>query len=130
MAVLDNWIEDIIATGYVAIDTETDGLDAVSCRLVGISLATRPGDACYIPLAHGIGEGLALADDVPSQLAEADVLARLKPLLQDASIMKILQNAKFDLQVLGQRKIEVHPVEDTMLMSYALAAGQRGHGMD
>ena len=130
MAVLDNWIEDIIATGYVAIDTETDGLDAVSCRLVGISLATRPGQACYIPLAHGIGEGLALADDVPSQLAEADVLARLKPLLQDASIMKILQNAKFDLQVLGQRKIEVHPVEDTMLMSYALAAGQRGHGMD
>jgi len=129
-AVLDNWIEDIIATGYVAIDTETDGLDAVSCRLVGISLATRPGHACYIPLAHGIGEGLALADDVPSQLAEADVLARLKPLLQDASIMKILQNAKFDLQVLGQRKIEVHPVEDTMLMSYALAAGQRGHGMD
>ncbi|MEC8518157.1 MAG: DNA polymerase I, partial [Pseudomonadota bacterium] len=130
MAVLDNWIEDIIATGYVAIDTETDGLDAVNCRLVGISLATRPGHACYIPLAHGIGEGLALADDVPSQLAEADVLARLKPLLQDASIMKILQNAKFDLQVLGQRKIEVHPVEDTMLMSYALAAGQRGHGMD
>ena len=130
MAVLDNWIEDIIATGYVAIDTETDGLDAVSCRLVGISLATRPGHACYIPLAHGIGEGLALADDVPSQLAEADVLARLKPLLQDASIMKILQNAKFDLQVLGQRNIEVHPVEDTMLMSYALAAGQRGHGMD
>jgi len=130
MAVLDNWIEDIIATGYVAIDTETDGLDAVSCRLVGISLATCPGHACYIPLAHGIGEGLALAGDVPSQLAEADVLARLKPLLQDASIMKILQNAKFDLQVLGQRKIEVHPVEDTMLMSYALAAGQRGHGMD
>ena len=130
MAVLDNWIEDIVATGYVAIDTETDGLDAVNCRLVGISLATRPGHACYIPLAHGIGEGLALADDVPSQLAEADVLARLKPLLQDASIMKILQNAKFDLQVLGQRKIEVHPVEDTMLMSYALAAGQRGHGMD
>lgn len=130
MAVLDNWIEDIIATGYVAIDTETDGLDAVSCRLVGISLATRPGHACYIPLAHGIGEGLALADDVPSQLAEADVLVRLKPLLQDASIMKILQNAKFDLQVLGQRKIEVHPVEDTMLMSYSLAAGQRGHGMD
>ncbi len=130
MAVLDNWIEDIIATGYVAIDTETDGLDAVSCRLVGISLATRPGHACYIPLAHGIGEGLALTDEVPSQLAEADVLARLKPLLQDASIMKILQNAKFDLQVLGQRKIEVHPVEDTMLMSYALAAGQRGHGMD
>lgn len=130
MTVLDNWIEAAIASGYVAIDTETDGLDAVSCRLVGLSLATRPGHACYIPLAHGIGEGLALADDVPQQLAETDVLARLKPLLQDASIMKILQNAKFDLQVLTQRKIEVHPVEDTMLMSYALAAGQRGHGMD
>ena len=130
MTVLDNWIEAAIASGYVAIDTETDGLDAVSCRLVGVSLATRPGHACYIPLAHGIGEGLALADDVPQQLAETDVLARLKPLLQDASIMKILQNAKFDLQVLTQRKIEVHPVEDTMLMSYALAAGQRGHGMD
>ncbi|HAK98877.1 MAG TPA: DNA polymerase I, partial [Rhodobiaceae bacterium] len=119
-----------VSSGHVAIDTETDGLDAVSCRLVGVSLATRPGHACYIPLAHGIGEGLALADDVPQQLAEADVLARLKPLLQDASIMKILQNAKFDLQVLTQRKIDVYPVEDTMLMSYALAAGQRGHGMD
>ena len=130
MTVLDTWIEAAIASGYVAIDTETDGLDAVSCRLVGVSLATRPGHACYIPLAHGICEGLALADDVPQQLAETDVLARLKPLLQDASIMKILQNAKFDLQVLTQRKIEVHPVEDTMLMSYALAAGQRGHGMD
>lgn len=130
MAVLDNWIEAAIASGHVAIDTETDGLNAVSCRLVGVSLATRPGHACYIPLAHGIGEGLALADDVPQQLAEVDVLARLKPILQDASIMKILQNAKFDLQVLTQRKIDVHPVEDTMLMSYALAAGQRGHGMD
>ncbi len=127
---LDNWIEAAVSSGHVAIDTETDGLDAVSCRLVGVSLATRPGHACYIPLAHGIGEGLALADDVPQQLAEADVLARLKPLLQDASIMKILQNAKFDLQVLTQRKIDVYPVEDTMLMSYALAAGQRGHGMD
>ncbi|HCV49385.1 MAG TPA: DNA polymerase I, partial [Rhodobiaceae bacterium] len=130
IAVLDNWIEAAVSNGHVAIDTETDGLDAVSCRLVGVSLATRPGHACYIPLAHGIGEGLALADDVPQQLAEADVLARLKPLLQDASIMKILQNAKFDLQVLTQRKIDVYPVEDTMLMSYALAAGQRGHGMD
>ena len=130
IAVLDNWIEAAVSSGHVAIDTETDGLDAVSCRLVGVSLATRPGHACYIPLAHGIGEGLALADDVPQQLAEADVLARLKPLLQDASIMKILQNAKFDLQVLTQRKIDVYPVEDTMLMSYALAAGQRGHGMD
>ena len=130
IAVLDYWIEVAVSSGHVAIDTETDGLDAVSCRLVGVSLATRPGHACYIPLAHGIGEGLALADDVPQQLAEADVLARLKPLLQDASIMKILQNAKFDLQVLTQRKIDVYPVEDTMLMSYALAAGQRGHGMD
>ena len=130
IAVLDNWIEAAVSSGHVAIDTETDGLDAVSCRLVGVSLATRPGHACYIPLAHGIGEGLALADDVPQQLAEADVSARLKPLLQDASIMKILQNAKFDLQVLTQRKIDVYPVEDTMLMSYALAAGQRGHGMD
>ena len=130
MAALDGWIDDAMTAGHVAIDTETDGLDAVSCRLVGISLATRPGHACYIPLAHGASDGLALNDDMPPQLAEADVLKRLSPLLQDASIMKILQNAKFDLQVLGQRKIEVYPIEDTMLMSYALAAGQRGHGMD
>ena len=130
MAALDGWIDDAMTAGHVAIDTETDGLDAVNCRLVGISLATRPGHACYIPLAHGASDGLALNDDMPPQLAEADVLKRLSPLLQDASIMKILQNAKFDLQVLGQRKIEVYPIEDTMLMSYALAAGQRGHGMD
>lgn len=130
MAALEDWIAEAVSEGQFAIDTETDGLDAVSCRLVGISLATRPGRACYIPLAHGAGGELELTDAPPQQISEADALKALQPLLKDPSVMKILQNAKFDLQVFAQRGIAVHPLEDTMLMSYALAAGQRGHGMD
>ena len=117
-------------TGIVAIDTETDGLDAMQCRLVGVSLAVAPGEAAYMPLAHGAGDGLALEDETPPQIDEALALTMLKPLLADPSVRKILQNAKFDTQILARYGLVINGFDDTMLMSYALDAGNHGHGMD
>ena len=117
-------------TGIVAIDTETDGLDAMQCRLVGVSLAVAPGEAAYMPLAHGAGDGLALEDETPPQIDERLALDMLKPLLADPSVKKILQNAKFDTQILARYGLVINAYEDTMLMSYALDAGNHGHGMD
>ncbi|MGC6511821.1 MAG: DNA polymerase I [Parvibaculales bacterium] len=130
MAELQTWIARAQSAGVVGLDTETDGLDCVACKLVGISLATAPGEACYIPLAHGLQDGLALDTDGPLQLGEQETLDALAPLLQDPSVLKVLQNAKFDLQIFARRGVAVTPIDDTMLMSYAIAAGNRGHGMD
>ncbi|MGC6471390.1 MAG: DNA polymerase I [Parvibaculales bacterium] len=130
MAALQDWIAKAQGAGVIGLDTETDGLDSVACKLVGISLATAPGEACYIPLAHGAQEGLALEAEGQSQLGERETLEALTPLLQDPSVLKVLQNAKFDLQIFARRGVEVSPFDDTMLMSYAVAAGARGHGMD
>ena len=117
-------------TGIVAIDTETDGLDAMQCRLVGVSLAVAPGESSYMPLAHGAGDGLALEDETPPQIDERLALDMLKSLLADPSVKKILQNAKFDTQILARYGLTLCAYEDTMLMSYALDAGNHGHGMD
>lgn len=127
------WIARAHATGAIAIDTETTGLDEMTADLVGISLATGPDAACYIPLAHRAegGEGLfgstALAE---GQMGLDAALALLKPMLEDASVLKILQNAKYDVKILARYGIAVAPIDDTMLMSYALNAGLHGHGMD
>lgn len=127
------WIARATATGVVAIDTETTGLNEMTADLVGISLATGPNDACYIPLIHRAegGEGLfgstALAE---GQMGLDAALAALKPMLEDASVLKILQNAKYDVKILARYGIAVAPIDDTMLMSYALNAGLHGHGMD
>ena len=117
-------------TGVLAIDTETDGLDAMQCRLVGISLASAAGNAAYMPLAHGAGDGLDLGDAVPEQIGMQAALDALRPVLADAGVLKVLQNAKFDLQVLARHGVTLAPFDDTMLMSYALDAGNHGHGMD
>ena len=126
---LDWWIAEATRLGAVAVDTETDSLDQVRARLVGISLATAPGRACYIPLAHQSGEGL-LAEKV-DQLDIPGVIARLNPLLADPAVLKIGQNIKYDLIVLRQHGVPVlSPFDDTMLLSYALDAGRGHHGMD
>ncbi|RJE88086.1 DNA polymerase I [Paracoccus onubensis] len=132
LAALDAWIDDIRETGHVAIDTETTGLDEMQAGLVGISLAVRPGDACYIPLAHVEGEGdlFGSGDRLPGQLETADVLSALKPVLEDPAILKIGQNVKYDWKILARHGISMTPVTDTMLMSYALNAGTHNHGMD
>lgn len=124
---LDRWIAEGFKCGRIAVDTETDSIDPVRAELVGISLATAPGKACYIPLAH-IGDGLL--SETPKQLPKALVLEKIAPLLADPSILKIGQNIKYDMIVLGRCGVDVTPYDDTMLLSYDLDAGLGGHGMD
>ncbi|WOJ90333.1 DNA polymerase I [Methylocapsa polymorpha] len=130
---LDACIAAAKEAGYIAIDTETSSLDAMQAELVGISLCVTPGRAFYIPLRHrseGGGDLFGGGDLIPGQLPADEVLARLKPLLEDRSVLKIAQNMKFDWLVFRQCGIEVRPVEDTMLLSYVLDAGRTDHGMD
>ena len=120
-AALAAWIARARAAGRCGLDTETDGLDAMRANLVGLSLATAPGQACYVPLRHQDCE----------QLSPAAAIAALAPLLADPSVLKILQNAKFDLMILGRAGAgTIAPIDDTMLLSYCLGAGRGGHGMD
>jgi DNA polymerase-1 len=124
-------IERARETGVVAIDTETDSLDPMRARLVGFSLCSRPGEACYVPLQHGSGDALDLDNSARStQIPIKDALATLKPLLEDASVLKVGQNIKYDLIVLARHGLALVTHDDTMLMSYALDAGLHGHGMD
>ena len=127
---LKKWIGEARERGVVAVDTETDSLNAIRANLVGVSLATQVGRACYIPLGHG-AEGLALEDeDVAKQLKLQKALKLLKPLLEDPSVLKVGQNLKYDALVLSRYDVGVTPYDDTMLISYALDCGKGGHGMD
>ena len=126
-ATLDSWIAEGFAVGVIAVDTETDSVDATRAALVGVSLATAPGRACYIPIGHG-GDGLL--SEAPKQLPRDLVLAKLRPLLEDEATLKIGHNLKYDLIVLRRAGVDVTPYDDTMLLSYALDAGRNGHGMD
>ncbi|MEM0977911.1 MAG: DNA polymerase I [Pseudomonadota bacterium] len=129
---LKTWIKRIYARGWVAVDTETTGLDEMAVDLVGICLCVEPGHACYIPIAHRDGSGDLLGGGalVEGQLAMDDVLRVLKPVLEDTSIIKIGQNMKYDAKILRRYGISVVPIDDTMLMSYAMYSGLHGHGMD
>ena len=128
---LHHWIARAHETGIVAVDTETTSLDPMQAGLCGVSLAVAPGEACYIPCGHRKGDGLDLGGDAAiDQLGEADILDRLKPLLENADILKIAQNLKYDYLIFLQRGIRVAPFDDTMLISYVLGAALHGHGMD
>jgi DNA polymerase-1 len=131
LATLDAWIARAYAVGTVAFDTETDALSSATAGLCGISLAVAPNEACYIPVGHCEKEGLALeiAADL-EQIPLSEVIARLKPLLEDPTVLKVAQNAKYDIAVLTRHGIDVAPIDDTMLISYVLEAGLHGHGMD
>ena len=129
---LKAWIAQAESLGIIAVDTETTSLDAVTARLVGISLSLVEARACYIPLghtAHGGGQ-LDFDDDAPRQIDFSEALALLKPLFENASVMKTGHNIKYDRQVLESYGISVNPIDDTMLMSYVIAGGAHGHGMD
>ncbi len=131
-ATLERWIAEIREVGHVAVDTETTSLDEMRAELVGISLCVHAGRACYIPLGHRQGGGdlfgsSALAE---GQLPADEVLAALKPVLEDDAILKIGQNMKYDAKIFARHGVHVAPIEDTMLMSYAMHAGLHGHGMD
>ncbi len=131
---LDRWFAQSYAAGFIACHTQTDALGATRAGLCGVSLATAPGKACYIPLGHmHEGEG-GLQLDAPTDLTQIPMdaaIARLKPLLEDPSILKVAQNAKYDLAVLARYGMHVGPIEDTMLISFALEGGlHKSHGMD
>jgi len=133
MAALETWIAQIRKRGYVAVDTETTGLNEMRVDLVGISLCVEAGHACYIPLIHreGASDDLFAEDKLAEgQLPIADVLAALKPVLEDPAILKIGQNMKYDAKIFARNGIDIAPIDDTMLISYALHAGLHGHGMD
>ena len=130
---LKAWIDRIKHRGHVAVDTETTGLNEMIVDLVGISLCVEPGHACYVPLTHkaGASDDLFGSEELAEgQVAVRDALALLKPVLEDAAILKIGQNMKYDAKILAAHDIAIHPIDDTMLMSYALNAGLHGHGMD
>jgi len=113
--------------GRVAIDTETTSLDVMKAELVGVSLAVEPGEGFYLPLGHLDAFGRPVGGQLPREA----VLDRLRPVLEDPSILKIGHNVKYDLTVLARCGIErVVPLDDTMLISYALDGGKHGHGMD
>jgi DNA polymerase-1 len=126
---LNRWIADAYKAGQVTVDTETTGLDATAADLVGVCLSINPGHACYIPVGH-TGDGDGLLAERPDQLDKDVVVKALKPLFEDPSVLKIGQNLKYDMSILARVGIELSPIEDTMLMSYALDAGNHGHGMD
>ncbi|XBQ17331.1 MAG: DNA polymerase I [Oceanicaulis sp.] len=129
LAQLDAWLGEARASRVIAVDVETNALSACSARLCGVSLATAPGRACYIPLNH-VGGDLASGTARPDQLDEAEALGRLKQILEDPAILKIGQNFKYDLAVFRRYGIDPHPYDDTMLLSYVQGAGLHNHGMD
>jgi DNA polymerase I len=129
-AALQRWIDAATAAGNVAVDTETTSLDAMRAELVGVSLALKPGQACYIPLAHRSPDGPLAASAPIVQIDREKGLALLKPLLEDDAVLKIGQNIKYDMEVLAHYGIAVTPIDDTMLCSYVLEGGLHGHGMD
>ncbi|MDA9694130.1 DNA polymerase I [Candidatus Pelagibacter sp.] len=117
---IDNWITEAEELGEVAVDTETNSLDPHQADLVGVSLSSKIGKACYIPIGHK-----------SNKCIEKDlVLKKLKPLLEDPSIKKIGQNIKFDFIIFFKHGINMTSMEDTMLMSYVLDAGKNRHNMD
>ncbi len=132
-AALQKWIDQAYERGWVAVDTETTGLNEMIADLVGISLCIEPGEACYIPLIHR----QSATDDLfgTDALAEGQMpleqaLTLLKPMFEDPSILKIGQNMKYDAKIFARYGVQVAPIDDTMLMSYAMHGGEHGHGMD
>ena len=125
---LSAWIARAQEEGVVAVDAETSSPDPLQGELIGLSLAVKPGDACYIPIGHRTaaddlfnGGGLA-----PDQMTEPEVIALLKPLLESPGVLKIGHDIKFDMHVFALRGVRVAPIDDAMLLSYTLDAGATG----
>ncbi len=128
---LDEWIAAACDKGRFAVDVETTSLDAMQAEIVGISLALDPGLAAYIPTGHVTGaEDMFGGGLAPDQLPLDLVLAKLKPLLEHPGVLKIGQNVKYDALVLSRHGVDLKPIDDTMLISYALDSGRGSHGMD
>ena len=117
---LDKWLKILNEKSIIAVDTETSSLNPLEADLLGISFSYGPNKACYIPLGHKNFKGLN----------KELILKKIKPILEDQSIIKVGQNIKFDFLILKQNNIEIIPIEDTMLISYTLDAGTNRHNLD
>ncbi len=126
---LASWINKAEFSGIVAFDTETTSLNASIADLVGFSLSTKSGEACYVPLGHKEGDLLEnkLSNE---QIPMASAISILKPLLEDQSILKVGHNIKYDIRIMQRYGVNISAVDDSMLLSYALDGGKHGHGMD
>jgi DNA polymerase-1 len=132
---LSTWVARAHHLGTLAIDAKTTSIDPMQATLCGFSLALGPNDACYVPLAHRAGgdsgkEGLFSGGIAPGQIDPAVAITAIKPLLEDPSVLKVGHNIKFEVQVFARRGIELKPIDDVMLMSYALDAGRSDHGLE
>ncbi|HVV34150.1 MAG TPA: DNA polymerase I [Vitreimonas sp.] len=135
LAILQQWLARAKARGEIGLDTEADAHDAARANLVGVAIALGPNDACYVPLAHAsadtrAGELFASEEspaptiaDAGAQIPLADAIAALKPVLEDASVLKTGLNVKWDVAMFAKHGIAVAPIDDPMLMSYALYGG-------
>ncbi len=117
---LDKLIKDLNEQNIIAIDTETSSLNPLEAELIGISISYASNNSFYIPLGHKNVQGLKINL----------VLKKLKPILEDSSIKKVGQNIKYDFIILKRQGIELNTMEDTMLLSYTIDAGNNRHNMD
>ncbi len=130
---LGAWIVRAHEEGVVALRAEISSQDPLQAELIGLSLAVKPNEACYVPIGHRsraddlFGDGLA-----PDQMREEEAIALLKPLLEAPGVLKIGQDVKFAMEVLAQRGVTLAPIDDLTLISYALDGGatENGHGKD
>jgi DNA polymerase-1 len=147
---LQAWINEALAVGVFAIDTETTSLDSMLAELVGVSMSIHPGKACYIPVAHTVTEDqssftLGFDDEktksqkidlererliTKKQIPRDVVIQMIKPLLENPSVLKIGHNIKYDAKVLGHYGVRIAPVDDTMLISYSIEGGLHKHNLD
>src|SRR5262245_53937300 len=131
---LATWIARARDLGAVALDTQTTSLDPMQATLCGFSLALAANEACYVPLGHRKrgdgGDGSLFAGEIaPDQIEERAALEAMKPLLEDAGVLKVGRDIKFDLQMFALRGIDLAPYDDVMLMSYVLDAGRASHAL-
>ena len=136
---LQNLIDECIKCGVIAVDTETDSINAVQANLVGVSISTKPGTAYYIPLRHIANSVPLLIDekldqkDKIEQINFDSAINLLKKILEDPSIIKVGHNIKYDMLVFSQKRngsINLYPVHDTMCMSYVNDANRYSHKLD
>ncbi|WP_370336231.1 DNA polymerase I [Parvularcula marina] len=125
-------MDEAIEVGTLAVDTETDSLNAMRARLVGLCFSLRPGHGVYVPLLHGSSDGLDFDGDenAAKQIDQKLALEIIKPVLEDTSVLKVGQNLKYDALILSRHGIDIQPYDDTMLLSYAVESGIGNHGMD
>ena len=128
---LERWIARAKEKGAFSIAVKASAFDPMQAKLCGVALAIAPNEACYIPCGHTSGAGLALDSGAGLvQLAESEILARLRPLLEDEGVLKIGQSFKFDYLMFLKHGIRVMPYDDVMLMSYVLDSGKNGHEVE